>query len=381
VENSNRKILIIDDDPGLRLGLAATLKHKGYTVAAAIDGLDGLSKARSFRPDMILCDVMMPPPNGFELKKILSSEAELAGIPFIFLTARAGIEDRLNGLDEGADDYITKPFEPKELLARVEAFFRRIELEQSRGREQMRSQAEGELDTFKHEILQNFHHEMRTPLTNIMMPLETILKHRFDNPEDQMRFVRIALLNADRLESLSTDFIILTNIDHGDLNTIRMHVDVESSLLAAARRRLERYATKELQLVTNISLLGNLTAPRKEFTHIVVHILDNAYKFSPEHGRVELSISTTLAGDATIRVQDEGPGIAPDLREKVFERFFQTSRGDTREYEGLGVGLTIARALLEKLGGSVKILDAPGGCLVELFLPADTQRGFSYASG
>jgi len=376
MENSERKILIIDDDPGLRLGLAATLKHKGFMVLVAEDGLDGLKKAVSFRPDMILCDVMMPPPNGFELKNLIAKDPQLSAIPFIFLTARSEINDRLNGMNEGADDYITKPFEPKELVARVEALFRRVELEQSRGREQMRGIAEAELDTFKHEILQNFHHELRTPLTNILMPLEAILSHKFENPEDQTRFIRIALLNADRLESLSTDFIMLTNIDHGDLNTIRMFVDVEASLISAARRRLQRYKTKNIQFVHTLTLNGSLTAPRREFTHVLVHILDNAFKYSPENGRVELTILVNADGSAIVRVTDQGPGIPPELRQKAFERFFQGSRGDTREFEGLGVGLTLAKTLLEKLGGSLQLLDVPRGSAVEMRLPVATPGVF-----
>lgn len=371
-------ILIIDDDTSLRLGLAATLQRQGYIVVAARDGQDGLEKIRALKPDMILCDVMMPPPNGFEVRKILSLDAALATIPFIFITARAGIEDRVSGIDEGADDYITKPFEPKELIARVEAVFRRVEMEQAKGRAQVKAAAENEMETFRHEILQNFHHELRTPLTNILLPLEAILNHKFDNPEDQTRFIRIALMNADRLESLTTDFILLTNMDHGDMNTIRQFIDVETHLLAPIRRRLERYHAREIQLVTQVAMLGNLTAPRKEFSHIVVHLLDNAFKFSPQGGTVDLSISSNAAGDTTLRVCDEGPGVAPELAEKVFERFFQLSQGNTREYEGLGVGLTLAKAVMEKMGGTITILDAPGGCRIELFVPGKTPGEPAY---
>ena len=362
-------ILIIDDDSALRLGLSVTLQRKGYTIVTASDGLEGLEKIKTLRPDLILCDVMMPPPNGFEVRKLLSLEPAFASIPFIFLTARTGLQDRISGIDEGADDYITKPFEPQELVARIEAIFRRIELEQARGREQMKSIAADELDKFKHEVLQNFHHEMRTPLTNILLPLETILTHKFDNPEDQTRFIRMALTNAERLESLSTDFILLSNMDHGDLSAIRQPIYLDTNLLPTVRRRLERYKAKDIQLVTRFSVLGEISAPRKELTHVVIHLLDNAFKFSPEHGTVELSISSNEAGDTTIRVSDEGPGIPAELREKVFERFYQGSQGDAREYEGLGVGLTIAKAILEKIGGSIKILDSAKGCSVEIYFP------------
>ena len=366
---TKRTILIIDDDSALRLGLSVTLQRKGYVIITANNGQDGLEKIKTVSPDMILCDVMMPPPNGFELRKLLSLESQFSSIPFIFLTARTGTEDRISGIDEGADDYITKPFEPQELVARIEAVFRRVDVEQERGREQMKIVAAAEMDKFKHEVLQNFHHELRTPLTNILLPLETILNHRFDNLEDQTRFIRMALTNADRLESLSTDFILLTNIDHGDLNTIRQHVDVQVHILPIAYRRLERYKAKEIQFITKFSILGEISAPRKEFVHIIIHLLDNAFKFSPEHGTVELIVSSNEAGDTTVNVTDQGPGIPRDMREKVFERFLQGSCGDTREHEGLGVGLTLARAVLDSIGGNIKILDTQKGCSVELYIP------------
>lgn len=366
---AKRTILIVDDDSSLRLGLSVTLQRKGYSIITASNGQDGLEKIRALEPDLILCDVMMPPPNGFELRKLLGSEPASSKIPFIFVTARTGVEDRINGIDEGADDYITKPFEPQELVARIEAVFRRIELEQARGREQMKSIADAELDKFKKEVLQNFHHELRTPLTNILLPLETILTHKFDNAEEQTRFIRMALTNADRLESLSTDFILLSNIDHGGLSAIRQPVDIKTNFLPAVRRRLERYKAKDIQLVTKFSVLGEISAPRKELTHVVIHLLDNAFKFSPEHGTVALTISSNEAGDTTIRISDEGPGIPVNLREKVFERFFQGSQGDARDHEGLGVGLTIAKAVLENIGGSIKILDTARGCSVEIYFP------------
>jgi len=367
---NKRTILIIDDDEALRIGLAATLQRKGFTIESAGNGQAGLEKARLTRPDLIICDVMMPPPDGFELRRLLSQEPALAAIPFIFLTARSGIEDRLSGIANGADDYITKPFDPKELVARVEAVFRRVELEQAHGRAQMKTIADQEMEKFKHEVLQNIHHELRTPLTNIMLPLEAILQSKFTDPEQQVHFIRIALSNADRLESLSTDFILLTNLDHGNLNTVRQPIDVDVHILAPARRRMQRYQDKQLQLVTHVSVLGEIRAPRKEFTHIVIHLLDNAFKFSLPGGTVELSVSSDAAGNTTVGVSDQGPGIPVELRQKVFERYFQRSQGNTREYEGLGVGLAIAKAVMDKLGGTLRILDVPTGCRLGLYLPA-----------
>ena len=371
-------ILIIDDEPALLMGLAATIRRQGYTVITAADGNDGLQKAKESRPDMILSDVMMPPPNGFELRRLMSLDPDLASTPFIFLTARSNVEDRVSGIREGADDYITKPFSPQELLARIEAVFRRVRTEQARGREQMKAIAQQEMDKLRYEILQNFHHELRTPLVNIMMPLELAANNRFTNPEEQSKFLQIALSNADRLESLVTDLILLSNMDQGNLNTIRQPIDVDLHILAPVRKRLERYRTKELEFMTDVSEQGKITAPRREFVHAVLHLMDNAFKFSPEKGQVNLSVKPGLNGGVNLVIQDEGLGIPPELREKVFERFFQASQGDSREYEGLGVGLTIARAVFQGLNGDVQILDSSKGCRVQAFLPDHQPEDIVY---
>jgi signal transduction histidine kinase len=376
--NENTTILIVDDEPALRLGLAATIKRQGYQVVTAADGREGLQTAKSILPDLILSDVMMPPPNGFELRKLMGDDPQLASIPFIFLTARSGTDDRVSGIRDGADDYITKPFVTEELLARIEAVLRRVNVSKARGREEMREIAQRDMEKLKHEILQNFHHELRTPLTNIIMPLELIVNNKFDDPEEQVRFIRMALSNVDRLESLVTDFILLTNIDHGDLNRIRQSIDPKTHILGPVLKRLERYKSKGLEFTHDITLQGEITAPRREFTHALVHLVDNAFKFTPSGGHIKLMIESGEDGTAVITVQDDGPGIPSELREKVFDRFYQIDQGDSREFEGLGVGLTIARAVFTSLGGSVTVSESISGCRVQAILPGKRPEDLSY---
>lgn len=363
------KILVIDDEPALLLGLAAKIRRQGYEVVTAVDGTDGMQKAKDHSPDLIVSDVMMPPPNGFELRRQLSQDPRLASIPFIFLTARSSVEDRVSGLREGADDYITKPFETEELLARIEAVLRRVQAAKSLGREEMKAVAQRDMESLKQEILQNFHHELRTPLTNILMPLELAAKNRFENVEEQSRFLRMALSNADRLESLVTDLILLSNLDHGNLNSLRQTVDPRSSILVPIQKRFERYQVKNLHLVLECPEQAVIYAPRREFTHSLVHLADNAFKFTPEGGHIRIQIQPGQNGGVEIQVQDDGPGIPRELREKVFERFYQISQGDNRQHDGLGVGLTIARAVFSTLGGGVHMVDCPQGCRVVGSIP------------
>jgi signal transduction histidine kinase len=325
-----------------------------------------MQKARDFLPDLIVSDVMMPPPNGFELRKLMARDPLLASIPFIFLTARTGLDDRVNGIRDGADDYITKPFDTEELLARMEALLRRVQREQARGRDEMREIATQDMEKLKNEILQNFHHEMRTPLTNIVMPLELILNNRFENPEEQAGFIRTALSNVDRLQSLVTDFILLTNIDHGNLNRIRQQINFKDHILI------------ELQFVYELNGHGEIAAPRREFTHVLVHLLDNAFKFCSVGGTVKLVIDRDTHGGAVITVENDGSSIPVELREKVFERYYQGSQGDSREHEGLGVGLFLARTIFQSLGGDVSVQDKQGMCRVQAVLPSVRPEDICY---
>jgi signal transduction histidine kinase len=377
--NKSPSILVIDDEPALRVGLAALIKRHGYDVVTACDGNEGLKKAKDVVPALILSDVMMPPPNGFEVRRLMSQDPQLASIPFIFLTARTDTVDRVNGIRGGADDYITKPYVPDELLARIEAVLRRVDREQARGREQMAELAERNIEKLKSEILQNFQHELRTPLTSIIMPLEFVLANKFETPEEQIRFIRIALSSLERLESLVNDFILLTNIDQGGLNPIRQIIDVEAHILQPIRKRLERYKSKNLEFIQDVTVHNPITAPRFEFTRALVHLVDNAFKFSPQNGKVKLLVESSADGGAAITVQDEGPGIPIELRETVFERYYQISNGATRSHDGLGVGLTIARAIFVNLGGAISILDGFEGCRVQASLPDRKPEDLVYA--
>lgn len=376
--NEESTILVVDDEPALRLGLAAKIKRQGYKVVTASNGVEGIQSARNFLPDLILSDVMMPPPNGFEMRRLMGKDPQLASIPFIFLTARNGVDDRINGIRDGADDYITKPFVTDELFARIEAVLRRVKTSKAHGREEMSKIVQHDMEKLKQEILRNFQHEMRTPLTNIIMPLELIINNKFDDPEEQAQFIRAALSNVDRLDSLVNDFILLTNIDQGNLNNVRQLIDVNNHILLPIQKRLERYKSKNITFIPQVELKGDITAPRREFTRALVHLVDNAFKFGPDNGQVKLAVKSTEDGSATITVQDYGAGIPHEFREKVFERHYQINRGDSRKYDGLGVGLTIASAIFTNIGGTVSIVDEGVGCIIQATIPAITPEDIFY---
>lgn len=121
-----KKILVVDDEPDVTDLVAYHLKAKGFHVETLNDATSSIAKARSYQPDLIILDIMMPHLSGIQICRILRADPKLAKAPIIFLTAKAEPQDRIEGLESGADDYLGKPFSPKELVLRVESILRRI---------------------------------------------------------------------------------------------------------------------------------------------------------------------------------------------------------------------------------------------------------------
>ena len=119
------RVLVVDDDPVILKLLEVNFTMEGFDVVSAIDGVDGLERARIERPDVVVTDIMMPKMNGIELLEAMRADPDIADIPVILLSAKAMTDDVRAGLDAGADDYITKPFEPLELVDRVNKLLRR----------------------------------------------------------------------------------------------------------------------------------------------------------------------------------------------------------------------------------------------------------------
>ncbi len=121
-----KKILVVDDEPDVTELVAYNLKAKGFHVETLNDATASISKARNYHPDLIILDIMMPHLSGIQICRILRNDNKLSRIPIIFLTAKAEPQDRIEGLESGADDYLSKPFSPKELILRVESILRRV---------------------------------------------------------------------------------------------------------------------------------------------------------------------------------------------------------------------------------------------------------------
>lgn len=359
-------ILVIDDETKILLGLKALLQRSGYKVITCESSLKALELVKENKFDLILCDIMMPAMNGYKFREAISVNPVTRDIPFIFLTARVSLADKLKGYEEGADEYITKPFEPKELAAHIQAVFRRQEITRQANTVEMSRQ----IERFQSEISQNVSHELRTPMTQILLSLEMILRQRFSYPEDLKWFMETALTQSHRLNTLIDDMIFLNNHDSGPQMIFRQKVDIESSLASRIAVRKDLYGDKNLHLEVDFDEDVVVHAMPNEFRQAVIHLVDNAMKFSPPNSVVHIQLEPNGEGGCVLTVTDQGPGIPIDMQEKVFERYFQISQGITRDYGGLGVGLTICRIIARSLDGDVTFLPSEHGCRVQMTLPA-----------
>jgi signal transduction histidine kinase len=364
-KTTSHTLLVIDDDMPMLLGLRALLERSGYQVTTCANSLEGIKVAEKAQPDLIVCDVMMPLMDGFQVRETLAANPLTRSIPFLFLSARTSQTDKLRGLESGADDYITKPFDPRELVARINAVFRR----QDQDRQEIEHEMNTQIERIQSEISHNISHELRTPMTQILMALDMVLRDKYDNPEDMKWFVETALSQSHRLNGLIDDLTFLSNYDMGRMFVLRQKVDVKNDFALVVSMRQEMYKDKNLRVDVMIADNVIIHAPRREFRQAVSHLVDNSLKFSMPMTSVLIELAANDIGGCILTVTDYGPGIPSELHEKVFERYYQISQGDTRSHGGLGVGLTIVRMIARSLGGDVKILSSNRGTRVQMILP------------
>jgi two-component system sensor histidine kinase/response regulator len=354
-------ILVVEDEPDLLQVMSMKLMREGHAVYTAENGQDALLKVDEYDPDLVILDVMLPEMSGWE---ICTQIRQRSAIPIIIVTALSGDQDIIKGLDMGADEYVTKPFQLQTLVARVNALLRRLQWD--------RDTARKEVDDLKRSITGIVSHELRTPLAAMMGTLDLALQEAFkDNQDAQRDFIHDARMNVLTMRQLVDDLLTLVRIDQG-LELLRrptlVHAEVKRLLDVNQDHLNEHHLTANYtcseELVANIDQLL--------FRQALQHLFSNAIKFSSEGGQIWVVAEPLPGGGVEIDVHDQGTGIAPEFHEKIFERFYQIDMGDRRPHPGLGIGLFIARELARSHGGDVTLISTPQhGSIFSLSLPGD----------
>lgn len=364
----NEKILIVDDTPENLEILSGLLE--GYDLTSAVNGETALQMVEKSKPDIILLDIMMPKINGFEVAKKLKKDKKTLHIPIIFITSKTDAESIVKGFSLGAADYITKPFEPAEVLARVkthleisrqrkfqsemnEVLLRKVE-ERTKELRQAKEKAE-DTEKLKTEFLAQMSHEIRTPLSAVIS-LSGILVEKLSNQiEDEYSDLLNMISNAGKRIIRTVELILnYSDVATGgykptfkkiDLSLLCLNIIEEYETMAKAENLILNYSN---ELPFNFVEIDEYS-----IRHVISNIIENAIIYTPR-GVIDISLKKKN-GKVLFECKDTGIGISNDYLEKIFEPFTQEDQGYTRKYQGNGLGLALVKRYCDINKTEIKI--------------------------
>jgi len=356
-------ILVVDDTAeNLRL-LASMLGAQGYEVRPVTNGRQALQAVERDPPDLILLDINMPEMNGYEVCKELKSRERSRDVPVIFLTALTDVTDKVRAFEVGGVDYVTKPFQVEEVLARVRTHVAlcraKRELEKSYDRLQ-------ELETLRDDLVHMVVHDMRTPLMVVQGHLQLLRSNGAVRGEDAID-LEAALTGAHVLTRMAHDLLDVRRMEEGKLELDRQPHDLGTIAGDVSRGLgvLDRARTIEVDVEGTPSVVCDGGLVRRVFENLV----GNAVKHTPAGGRVTIGVAANDTG-VRVKVMDEGTGVPLESRARIFEKFETGARKDQR-YHSAGLGLAFCKLAVEAHGGRIGVGSGePRGSIFWFELPA-----------
>ncbi|MEC4812159.1 MAG: response regulator [Scytonema sp. PMC 1069.18] len=346
-----QKILVIEDESNVRQNIEELLTYENFKVMVADNGRIGIQLAQAQIPDLIICDVMMPEIDGHEVLKILRQQLTTATIPFIFLTAKSDKTDFRQGMELGADDYLTKPFTRAELLSAISS---RLEKQIA-----IYQQSQKKLDDLRSSIAMSLPHEMRTPLIGILGFSELLVKDIDTLPRSEIREMAESIhQSGERLYRLIQNFLLYAELeviatDPQRIKSLQSHQTFFPTtnlniLILEKAKKLGREADLEIDLSTSCQL----TICETKLYKLLEELVDNALKFSLFGTKIHIK-STLLKNQLKISITDYGRGMtASQIADLGAYRQFERK---LYEQQGSGLGLSIAKRLTELHGGQLLI--------------------------
>ena len=378
VKKQRPLILAVDDDPWTLQTL--DVLREDYELLWAGDGKLAIETAIERCPALILLDVVMPGMDGYEVCRRLKEDTRTADIPIIFLTGSGATDAEEKGLTAGAADYVTKPIQPSILNVRVHNQMRLRRAQQEVLRltakqhmhelvEQMKRSAAADRARqlelkMKDDFLAHVSHEIRTPLTSIYTFVTLIADHLAgETSGKQDEYLNIILANVEHLKSMINDLLEATRIRTGKLSVHLQSVSVPEAVAYSIHTLQGGAEAKAVRLSTRVPEgICTAHADPTRVRQILTILIDNAVKFTPQGGSVEVSAGRFEKDSDFLlfEVSDTGPGIRPELVDTIFENFYQVAHPGGLSERGLGLGLHIAKELVQRQSGDIWVTSVPG---------------------
>lgn len=338
--NDQRKtVLIVDDNIDTVELLRKRLKSEDYNTIEAYDGEEALQKVYETLPDIIILDVMMPKMDGYEVCNRLKSDERTKLIPIVMLTAKSDVESKIKGFDIGADDYVPKPFDFRELSARIRSLLTRKETAEKVVEEEKTESVRKLIDSLSHEI--------RNPIVSIVGFAKKVYNSLAPGDPNKPYLMTI-IQESERLERLLSDILNLKMIAIGFLENVDPKKAVEEVLEEFEKEIEDKSIEVELSFKETPSVYIYID---KEHLKIVLrNIIKNAIEAMEKSDRRTLKISIECTDkDLEIKISDTGKGIPKELIKKIFDPFFTT------KVYGPGLGLTISLTIVQYYKGFISI--------------------------
>ena len=345
------KVLVIEDDASWRTLVEIQLQAAGHTVLTAADGLAGLALAAE-KPDVILCDIVMPRFDGFDVLEALHQQPGLSEIPFIFLTGKTTRADQRKGMVLGADDYLTKPFQPEELFASIAGVLAKRALLAQRLRHYT--------EEHHSEITAAWAHELLTPLNGILGAASLLESESGAISQSELReLARTIRVSAQRQQTLARKLMYHFQLEQfresgwtDPTAAVEVRADLEDEVLGLAEQ-----AGRSADLRLDCAPAAVRVNPAW-LRAAAGELAENAFKFSPAGSLVTVT-GRLIGGLYRIEVIDRGPGMSAEERESIAP-FRQFGRA-RQEQQGLGLGLAIAQNVAGLHQGSLSLGPGPDG--------------------
>ena len=387
--SSKGQILAVDDTPINLKVIHETLRNAGYTVATAIDGERALGRLQHYQPDLILLDVQMPGIDGFETCRRLKADRNTCHIPVIFITALSDTINKVKGLQLGGVDYITKPFDQAELLARIQVH---VNLRQA----QLQLIQESKLSMLG-ELVAGIAHEVNNPISFVysnlnqaaqyhqqIVQLLELYENQYPEPpeaiedwrdqidlsflkEDYLDLLKSMRKGAERIKGIVISLRSFSQLDRAEWKPSDIHEGLESTLMLLSHRLQSKPNRQEIKVIKKYGNLPLISCNPAQLNQVFMHLLVNAIeaideKFSKNEETVnadreapQLTLYTAMEIRnreklACIQIADNGVGISQTVQPRIFEHFFTTKL----KGKGKGLGLAIAHQIItEKHGGTI----------------------------